>query len=915
MAGPPIFGRESETKALSELIDGVERGGNALVISGQAGIGKSTLLDAATTHARGRKMAVLTTTGLQSEARLPFAGLHQLLRPVLAEVEHLPGPQGQAVEAAFGISDSAAPDFFMIALGTLSLLSERARRSPLLLVVDDGQWLDHPTSDVLAFVGRRLEADPIVLLISVREGFDSSLLDSGLPEMQLAGLDPDAAAALLDAQGTELSSAVRHRLLENAAGNPLALLELLTALQLSPERDDLLSPLVPLTTRLERAFAGRMSELPPDTRTLLRVAAVDDGGVLAEILAAASVVEGTQLGVESLSPAISQRLVEIGDVELRFRHPLVRSAVYAEATVPDRHNAHAALAEVLADQPDRRVWHRAASLVTPDEQVAAELEEAADRARKRGAIAVAVAALQRAAHLSEEPARRGTRLMRAAELAFDLGRQDLVARLLTEAETVELGLQERARMTWIREMTRSGVLGDRERVALVDLAEQVAMEGDTDLALNLLWLVASRGWWAGSAGEESDRIALAAERTASATDDLRVPAILAYAAPVGRGPTVMEHLVRASTLGEQSAETARLLGSAALVMGAFDLAIGFLGSAVADLRAQGRLGQLARVLVFQAWSAFYVGDWKTAAPAAEEATRLATEMKEPIWDAGGRVVLAMLAGARGETRLAESLGAEAERAMLPMGASFLMAGLQTGRGLTALGEGHHSDAYNALIRTFDQSDPAYHPFIRCWAIGDLAEAAVQSGHQDAAFEIVAQLETLAELTPSPWFRAAMSYARPLLAADEEAEPLFRAALDTDMIRWPFYRGRLLLAYGVWLRRHRRVAESRGPLRAARDVFDALGATPWGERASQELRASGESSPRRSYVEWDQLTPQELQIAEMAAGGMSNREIGQQLYLSPRTVGSHLYRIFPKLGITSRHQLRTVLDAGSDPTPS
>nr|MDP9495637.1 helix-turn-helix transcriptional regulator [Actinomycetota bacterium] len=411
----------------------------------------------------------------------------------------------------------------------------------------------------------------------------------------------------------------------------------------------------------------------------------------------------------------------------------------------------------------------------------------------------------------------------------------------------------------------------------------------------------------GSGGSASEEIALAAERTASGADDLRLPAILAYAAPVRQGPAVMEHLMRATQVG-QDVEATRLLGSAALAMGAFDLAVSFLGSAVTDLRSQGRLGQLARVLVYQAWSAFYVGDWKTAAPAAEEASRLAVEMREPIWNAGGKVVLAMLAGVRGETATAERLAAEAEEAMLPVGASFLMAGVQTGRGLTYLGEGHHADAYDALIRVFDQSDPAYHPFIRCWAFADLVEAAVHSGHQDRAFELFAELEVLAEQTPSPWFRAAMSYARPLLAADDEAEPLFQAGLDTDMTRWPFYRGRLLLAYGIWLRRQRRVAESRGPLRAARDVFDALGAAPWGERASQELRASGESSPRRSYVEWDVLTPQELQIAQMAANGMSNREIGQQLYLSPRTVGSHLYRIFPKLGITSRHQLRTVLDA-------
>ncbi len=353
----------------------------------------------------------------------------------------------------------------------------------------------------------------------------------------------------------------------------------------------------------------------------------------------------------------------------------------------------------------------------------------------------------------------------------------------------------------------------------------------------------------------------------------------------------------------------RLLGSAALVLGAFDLAAGFPAAAAAGLRAQGRLGHLARVLVLHAWAATHLADWNVALPAAEEAGRLAAETGEPLWAAGAQVVKAVLAAVRGDQEVADALAAAAEQAVPPIGASFMLAIVQLARGLSALGGGRHAEGYQHLRRMFDPADPAYHPVIRCWAIGELAEAAVHSGHAAAARALLEELEPLAAQTPSPWFHVGMRYARPLLADDQDAEARFQAALSADLTRWPLARARLLLAYGAWLRRQRRVAESRAPLRAAREAFDGLGALPWGERARQELRAAGEtSSHRRTPQAWDQLTSQELQIAQMAAGGLSNREIGQQLYLSHRTFGSYLYRVFPKLGITSRSQLRAALDS-------
>ena len=904
-AALPLLGRERERAVVDDLVDGIAERGGALVVRGEAGIGKSALLREASERARARGVHVLTTTGVQSEAHLPFAGLHQLLRPCLAEIGELPAPQRSAVSAAFGMTDVAAPDMFLIALASLELLGETAAHSPLMLVVEDAQWLDRPTADVLAFVARRLESEPIVL----RDGSDNPLETAGLPELGLEALDESAAGALLDLHAPDLALPVRSRLLAASAGNPLALLELPAALGSEllegatslPER-------LPLTAKLERAFAARVSELPQVTQTLLLVAAADESGVLQEVLTAASTIEGAAVSMDALQPAISARLIEVDEPDLRFRHPLVRSAIYASASVPERHAAHTALADALVGEPDRRAWHRAASCVGPDADVAAELEAVAARAQRRGGIVVAVAAFERAAKLSENPLDQGRRLLQAAGLAFELGRPTIAIRLLEEAEPLELRPLERARMTWIREMLSPGGLGDAARVRrLVDLAEQANADGDRNLALDLLWLVAARCWWADPGTDARERVVAAAERLGAVDEDLRLLAIVAYAAPVERGRIVIDRLTSSSAMEtDGDIEANRLLGSAAIVVGAFDLSGEFIAAAVAARRAQGRLGHLARLLVFQAWAATHVGNWNVAVPAIEEAGRLAAETGQPVWVAGARVVKAMLVGMRGQDELAQELAADAEGIALPVGASFILAVAQLARGGSALAAGRHEEAYEHLIRMLDPADSSYHPFICTWAIADLAEAATHSGHEEPARQIVGELEAVAARTPSPWLQLGMRYARAVLAEDEHAERLFQTALDADLGHWPFHRARLLLAYGAWLRRHRRVAESRAPLRAAREAFDALGVSPWGERARQELRASGETSRHRTPEARDELSPQELQIAQMAAGGLTNREIGQRLYLSHRTVGSHLYRIFPKLGITSRAHLSAAL---------
>jgi DNA-binding CsgD family transcriptional regulator len=902
-----LLGRDRELALLAELVERVPDRGGALVVCGEPGIGKSSLLGEAGAHAQARGMRVLRASGVQSEANLPFSGLHQLLRPILGGADDLPAPQRAALLAAFGMSEESAPDRFLIALAVLDLVAEAAAETPHMLVVEDGHWLDASSAEVLAFVARRVSSDPIVLLVAVRAGFDTAFEDAGLHELRLDRLDEAASADVLDARAPGLSPAVRARVLDGAAGNPLALVELPVA---SAELGDgaLLPTWLPLTTRLEQAFAARVAGLPTATRSLLLVAALDDGGVPAEVLAAATLVAGADLSLEQLTPAVTAQLVEVEADAVRFRHPLVRSAIHQSASVSQRIDAHGALARVLAGDPHRRVWHRAASVVGTDEDVAGELEATADHAQHRGGSLAAIATLERAGKLTGDPGLRTGRLLRAAELSFELGRRDLVARLLREVETFELAPLDRARVTWIRESFDDGVAGAAAGArSLAEMAERTLDAGETELAVDLLGGAALRCWWGDPGAATRERVVAVAARLPVDEADARLMAILAWTDPVRSGARVIARLARLPADPRDDGRALRLYGMAATAVGHHELAAGFLAAAVDALRADGRLALLAQALVLRGWDAMHLGSWHAALPDLEEGGRLAAETSQPYWAARARAGEAMLAGLRGEPDVAESLAAEVERVALPSHASAALADAQLARGLAALGAGAYGDAYDQLRRMFDRADPAHHSMKSCWAIGDLAEAAVHSGHEDAARALVAALEPTVAETPAPRIHVAMHHARALLAGPHDAESLYETALAADLASWPFARARLQLAFGTWLRRHRRVAESRAPLRAARDAFDALGVLPWGERARQELRASGESSRRRAPDARDELTPQELQIAQMAGDGLSNREIGQQLYLSHRTVGSHLYRVYPKLGITSRAELRVALE--------
>ncbi|MGW7535336.1 ATP-binding protein [Amycolatopsis sp. NPDC054798] len=902
-----LRGRDAELKDLTELVDGTE-GRVGVLIRGEAGIGKSALAAAAAAAASVAGTRVLRTTGAEAEQDLAYAGLHQLLHPVRAGVAELPAPQRTALETALGLADGPEPSAYLVGLAALTLLADAAAAKPVLVVAEDVHWLDRASADVLAFVARRIETEPVALIATLRDGSGSPLLDAGLSPMPLDRLPDDAAAELLDSVAPRLDPMVRTRLLAESAGHPLALTELPAAVA----DLDVLDPVLPLTERLERTFASRVATLPEATRAALLVAALNETGSITETLAATGVLLGTPVEPEVLSPAVDARLVEFEVGCATFRHPLMRSAIPAAAALGERRRAQLALAETVREQPDRRAWHQARAAAGPDETVAAALESAADRARRRGGAAAAIAALEQSARLSEDPDARADRLLRAAELAVESGRRETAERLVRDARNGPLSARRKATASQLLSGFEDGVREDPARIGeLAALAGSVAADGQDDAAMRILWGAAMRCFWAEPGATARRTLLDVAAQLPISDDDPRLIAVAAYVAPFERGTAVLEQLRVLAGAAGADPETDRYLGSASLQVGAFDLAARFSTAAVPGLRAQGRLGLLPRALAVQAWSRVRLGDLAGAAPAAAEAVRLAHETGQPFMGGLALAVQAEIAALRGDHKQATALADEAERAGLAAGARPVLATVQLARGLLALSEGRYEDAFADLRRLLDPADPAYQLALRAYCVAELTEAAVRAGQADTMREILAELEPLAASTSAPALHIGLRYARAVLAPKETAEDLFTAALAADLNGWPAERGRVHLAFGEWLRRQRRVVESRAHLRAARETFDALGLTAWAERARRELRSAGESSPNRSPDARDKLTPHELSIAQLAAEGLTNREIGQRLYLSHRTVGTHLHRIFPKLGVSSRAELADAVKALGD----
>jgi DNA-binding CsgD family transcriptional regulator len=901
-----ILGRSNELRDLEAFVEGIGRSGAALVVRGDAGVGKSALLRHAAGVAAGHGFQVLQITGVPSEAHLPFAGLHRLLLPLREHVEALPPPQRRALAHAFGETGTES-DFFLVALAALTVLGDAAGGKPVLVVADDVQWVDPATCNALTFVGRRLANDRIGLLMSARTGASAAHDDSDLPQLHLTGLDDDAAADVLDAHAPDLTAAVRRRVLHLAEGNPLALIELprtvgdLTTAALVPGA-------LPLSSRLEGAFAARTAALGAAPAGVLLVAALDDEDPIEEILAAASRYLGVQATPDDVAPAVAAGLLRMDGYRLRFTHPLVRSAVAQAATAQQRTAAHTALAETLAGHPDRRLWHLAAATHHPDETLAAALEEAADRASRLRDAAFAVAVYERAARLSESPQHRSARLLHAAESAFDMGRHDVAARYVAEVGTLDVDATQRTRLAWLRELFHLGgtprAVGLAPFVAVID---QMRESGGHALAVRSVHSLALRAFWELPTSPDGALILRAIDRLMVTSEDPYLLAGMALVAPVERSAQIAER-VGALTVGTD-ADALRLLGVALNATGHLERAGRILGEAATLLRAQGRLGQLAQTLTSLGFSQLIRGDWDELDATADENSRLARETAQPIPGVVTRLTAAVATAWRGQPALALRLADADARYAAATGPVPVLALSQFVRGAAALAEGGHARAFDELRRIFDDTDPAHHPHLAHLAVADLAEAAAACGRREEALTLLRQPIADTARTPSPLLRTGVRYARAVLAADDDAEPEYRAAFGQPTRDAPFIAARLRLSYGMWLRRQRRAVDCREPLRQARDRFDALGAAPWSERARVQLRAAGEASPSSPAPTQPRLTPQEYQVAQLAAQGLTNREIGERLFLSHRTVSSHLHALFPKLGITSRAQLAHALRRG------
>jgi DNA-binding CsgD family transcriptional regulator len=904
-----LIGRDAEADLVDAVVDQLPDRGGALLLRGEPGIGKSALLQRGRYKAGVLGARMLAAVGVESEAELAFAGLHQLLQPVLGRMQSLPQPQRRALEAAFGISGELQPDPFNVAMAALRILSDAADAMPLVLVVDDAHWLDQATMGVLTFVARRLESEPVALLAAVRTGYETRVERAHLPVLDLERLSAAAAGELLDGSAPDLHPVMRARVLAEAAGNPLALIELARSLPITASANDGLLPVPPtLTERLEQAFTARLGELPDASRIALLAAALDGRATLDEILRSVAAFSGRPPASSALEPPVEAGLVQLIDTEVRFRHPLVRSAVRQSAPPGQVRRMYETLSGVIVD-PERRLWHRAAATDVPDEEIASALEAHARAARGRGAFTAAAAALQRAAALSAEPQAKAERLVSAAEVAYDLGLVDDVRRLVAEAQPLAPGTRDRARLAWLEEILTGDVWFESGATkTFVDIAEKMREGGEPGMALRSLVPIAHRAWWTRTRPATREYLVRAAHGIGFPEDDPRVLTICAMADPEVTGASVLQRVSRLRVRGDTDAEALMFTGIAAEKAGDVALGARFLARAIEGLREQVRLAALTQCLAHYAWATAHTGEWGTAAAAAAEAQSLARDTRQLQYGVTAELVGALVAALRGNEPDLDSWLAGPEQRVLAMRGGPLIATAHLARGASALGDGRSDDAFQHLWPVFDETDPAFHRFMRWSAALDLVESAVGSGQSERVSPVIADLESVAASTRTPFLRAQITCARPLLAEVNRVEGLFSAALAEDFTSLPFLRARTLFSYGRWLRRQRRSADSRGPLRGSITLFDSLGATAWSQRARQELRATGETIGQRTPDARDRLTAQELQIGQLAAHGLSNREIGERLFLSPRTVGGHLYRLFPKLGVTGRAQLRDALAA-------
>jgi DNA-binding CsgD family transcriptional regulator len=785
-------------------------------------------------------------------------------------------------------------------MSALELLAEAAVEEPLLVLVDDVQWMDPASQQTLAFLARRTAFDPIVLLATQRDTEPGPMRDRAIPAIDLGPLDDRSAAEVLDGAGPVPDARSRSLILDAAEGNPLALRELPRTITTAAGPD---TARLTLTTRLENSFTARLDDLPTPTRTALEVAASNDSQDLDEVVAATGLLLGP-VPATVLDAAVLAGLATVEDRSVRFSHPLVRSSIYQRLAPQTRRSVHAALARVTGAERERSVRHRAAAALHPDAALASELERSAESALDRGAATDAAGALERSAQLSVDGQLRRRRLFRAAGLAYEVGSPEYGDRLRARYGDLVHDERDGLRYEWLGELAATD-RGGRHRIrVLLASAERAHALDDDALALRFL-RAAARRCWTFFPDEPVGRAVVDAADRIHVVDAATRAALLAHGEPLGSADEVLELIDRARG-GAYAPTTAYEMGHAAACVGAFDVSEALFAEAVDRLRAEGRLHTLGTSLGLLSWSALRRGRWSTAVSAADEGARLCAETNQPFWHACALAAQGIVTALRGDTSAADVLIDDAERVAAPHQFVAANAVLLVARAASASASGEHDRAFGHLARLHDPFDGGHHPMHGLWSLASLADAAVAADEEDAARKVLATMRPEVRATSSPAGRMNLTYAATVLASDTEHR--MRAAIHAGLEAWPHERNRLLLTFGSWLRRRQRLGEARDHLRAARDGFEDMGSAPWAARARDELRAAGEQSPVPPRDAVAGLSPQEAQIASMVAEGLSNREIGERLFLSHRTVGSHLYRMFPKLGVHSRVELvRLVAD--------
>jgi DNA-binding CsgD family transcriptional regulator len=905
-----LYGRAAEQSVIDELLaDACAGYSGVLVIRGDPGIGKTALLDyaARSAHAAwgqgGVGMRVVRGCGVESEAELPFAGLHLLLGPTLDRLPALPQPQQDALGAALGLRRAGSYDRFLVGLAALSLLAELAEDGPVMCLVDDAHWLDRASADALMFVARRLDAEGIAVIFAARD-HDAVLPLSGVRVLRLGGLDADSAAALLADHGGGLTATVRSRILAEACGNPLGLIELPAAYLAAPGAVRPGNVTLPLTDRLQRAFEGQIRRLPAGTQTLLLAAASEDSGDLGVLLDACRA-----LGVKATALASAEQagLIGIVDGAVTFRHPLVRAALYQDAALSQRLAVHRALAGALRSpaDTDRRAWHLAAAATTPDEAIAAELERIAGEARARGGYAAAAAAYERAVQLGTDPGAQPGRLTAAAEASAEIGDFDHARNLAARAaaQTSDPIVQARLANVCARADVAQGRLRSAHRL-LVEGAAQIASL-DPPRATRMLMYAMHVAWFPGDRGlvaDTADRLQMVGESLEEPLTPL-IQLMLRLAGqaaeqPSEAFPSLADLVSQARRSRAADPYDLTMIAIVALVTGRIPDALDLLGTLVADARALGKIGWLPTLLACLAQALLFAERHCDALSNATEALRIAQDTSQPHSESELNGIMAYLAAVEGDQERCRQLVDAALAGPASVFAPAAKPWVHWALGLLDLGRGRPDTAL-VQLETIWQGPARYHASA-LRSVPDLVEAAVRLGQPERATKPLARFSDWAQQACIPAIEALTERCHALLEAGEEAEQHYLTALKLH--DGPFELARTQLLYGAWLRRARRKSDARIQLRAAVECMERIHAAPWAQQARAELTALGAVAPRTGWASSPRLTPQELQVTRLAAQGLSNRDIAAQLFLSPRTVGYHLYKAFPKLGITSRGQL-------------